>query len=91
MPSGTNRLIPVVVTSTFSLVMAWRYERLGVILLKPRGWSGISFLHSSLSPRSMAVMNSSTFFRANIWTGPSARAIGKVLLTSFSTFFTKLR
>lgn len=74
MPSGTNCLIPVVVTSTFGALMARRYEMLGVIRLNPRGWSGISFLHSSSSPPSMAVMYSSTFSRAIFWMGFSARA-----------------
>ena len=80
MPSGTNRLIPVVVTSTFGFLMVRRYEALGVILLNPRGWSGISFLHSSSSPPSMNVMYSSTFFRAIFWMGPSAMACDAVSL-----------
>lgn len=64
MPSGTNRLISDLLTSTLGLFRASRYPWPGVILLQPNAKSGISALQRVSLPPSMAVMYSMTLLRA---------------------------
>ena len=73
MPSGTNRRISDLLTSTLGCVRARRYPWPGVILLAPSGKSGISALQSASLPLSIAVMYSVTLARAKACAGLFAR------------------